>query len=116
MMNRGWPSKGSITYKAVTASYRPGLPPVLRDLSFHVEVSPAVHITVLSPEEPPLSSGAYCISTIAMLTSLLSNPLQPRMCTMITLRPGWSTKIHFDWADRIDCASLNFDYAKVVVT
>lgn len=33
----GWPSTGAITYSNVTASYRPGLPPVLVDLSFHIE-------------------------------------------------------------------------------
>ncbi|GIL76009.1 hypothetical protein Vretifemale_5748, partial [Volvox reticuliferus] len=30
----GWPKSGAITYQDVTAVYRPGLPPVLRDLSF----------------------------------------------------------------------------------
>lgn len=33
---KGWPSSGAITFEGVTASYRPGLPPVLRDLSFHI--------------------------------------------------------------------------------
>eukprot|EP00882_Tetradesmus_deserticola_P004548 GHRQ01004794.1.p1 GENE.GHRQ01004794.1~~GHRQ01004794.1.p1 ORF type:complete len:395 (+),score=149.54 GHRQ01004794.1:630-1814(+) len=33
----GWPSSGAITYKDVTASYRPGLPPVLQDVSFHLQ-------------------------------------------------------------------------------
>jgi ATP-binding cassette subfamily C (CFTR/MRP) protein 4 len=32
-----WPSSGAIIYKNVTASYRPGLPPVLQDLSFHLQ-------------------------------------------------------------------------------
>ncbi|KAF6260228.1 P-loop containing nucleoside triphosphate hydrolase protein [Scenedesmus sp. NREL 46B-D3] len=32
----GWPSSGAITYKNVTASYRPGLPPVLQGISFHL--------------------------------------------------------------------------------
>ena len=35
----GWPSRGSITYENVTASYRPGLPPVLSNLSFTIQVS-----------------------------------------------------------------------------
>ncbi|GLC33196.1 hypothetical protein PLESTB_000360400 [Pleodorina starrii] len=30
----GWPRSGALTYEGVTAVYRPGLPPVLRDLSF----------------------------------------------------------------------------------
>ncbi len=30
----GWPRSGALSYEAVTAVYRPGLPPVLRDLSF----------------------------------------------------------------------------------
>ncbi len=30
----GWPSSGALTYAKVWASYRPGLPPVLKDLSF----------------------------------------------------------------------------------
>ncbi|GBF93736.1 hypothetical protein Rsub_06068 [Raphidocelis subcapitata] len=30
----GWPSSGALTYTSVWASYRPGLPPVLRDLTF----------------------------------------------------------------------------------
>ena len=33
----GWPSAGRIQYQGVTAIYRPGLPPVLRDLSFAIE-------------------------------------------------------------------------------
>ena len=35
----GWPATGAITYENVTASYRPGLPPVLSDLSFTIQVS-----------------------------------------------------------------------------
>lgn len=35
----GWPATGTITYENVTASYRPGLPPVLSDLSFTIQVS-----------------------------------------------------------------------------
>ena len=34
----GWPSAGSLEYCGVTACYRPGLPPVLNDLSFTLEV------------------------------------------------------------------------------
>lgn len=34
----GWPSAGRIEYRGVSAIYRPGLPPVLRDLSFTLEV------------------------------------------------------------------------------
>lgn len=30
----GWPSLGALQYEEVTAVYRPGLPPVLRDISF----------------------------------------------------------------------------------
>ncbi|KAL4424666.1 hypothetical protein ABPG77_004473 [Micractinium sp. CCAP 211/92] len=33
----GWPSAGRIEYRGVSAIYRPGLPPVLRDLSFTLE-------------------------------------------------------------------------------
>jgi ABC-type multidrug transport system fused ATPase/permease subunit len=32
----GWPASGEVEYRSVTASYRPGLPPVLRALSFTV--------------------------------------------------------------------------------
>ncbi len=35
----GWPASGTITYENVTASYRPGLPPVLSNLSFTIQVS-----------------------------------------------------------------------------
>ena len=35
---QGWPSAGSITYDNVTAAYRPGLPPVLSNLSFTIQV------------------------------------------------------------------------------
>lgn len=35
----GWPASGTITYENVTAAYRPGLPPVLSNLSFTIEVS-----------------------------------------------------------------------------
>jgi hypothetical protein len=34
----GWPRTGTIRYEGVTASYRPGLPPVLRDLTFNLQV------------------------------------------------------------------------------
>ena len=37
-MCRGWPTAGAIVYDRVSASYRPGLPPVLRDLCFSIEV------------------------------------------------------------------------------
>ncbi|KAL4420399.1 hypothetical protein ABPG75_010055 [Micractinium tetrahymenae] len=33
----GWPSAGRIEYRQVSAIYRPGLPPVLRDLTFTLE-------------------------------------------------------------------------------
>lgn len=32
----GWPSVGALAFEHVTLCYRPGLPPALRDLSFHV--------------------------------------------------------------------------------
>ena len=35
---KGWPSAGGIEYRGVTAVYRPGLPPVLRGLTFTLEV------------------------------------------------------------------------------
>lgn len=34
----GWPARGTITYQNVTASYRPGLSPVLSNLSFTIQV------------------------------------------------------------------------------
>jgi hypothetical protein len=33
----GWPKSGALSYHNVTASYRPGLPPVLRDLTFNLQ-------------------------------------------------------------------------------
>lgn len=33
----GWPAEGQIEYEGVTAIYRPGLPPVLRNLTFTVQ-------------------------------------------------------------------------------
>lgn len=33
----GWPSAGRIEYQGVSAIYRPGLPPVLRGLTFTIE-------------------------------------------------------------------------------
>lgn len=30
----GWPASGALAYSGVWASYRPGLPPVLKDLTF----------------------------------------------------------------------------------
>lgn len=33
----GWPTSGALSYHNVTASYRPGLPPVLRDLTFSLQ-------------------------------------------------------------------------------
>ena len=35
----GWPATGTITYEHVTAAYRPGLAPVLSDVSFTIQVS-----------------------------------------------------------------------------
>ena len=35
----GWPRRGSLKFDHVTAMYRPGLPPVLRDISFELGVS-----------------------------------------------------------------------------
>lgn len=32
----GWPKTGVLSYKDVTASYRPGLDPVLKKLSFEI--------------------------------------------------------------------------------
>lgn len=40
----GWPATGAITYENVTASYRPGLPPVLSDLSFTIQGGMSVGI------------------------------------------------------------------------
>ena len=40
----GWPSAGSITYDNVTAAYRPGLPPVLSNLSFTIQVIPVCSV------------------------------------------------------------------------
>lgn len=34
----GWPGAGDLAYEGVTAVYRPGLPPVLRGLTFHLPV------------------------------------------------------------------------------
>ena len=35
---KGWPASGTLQYDRVTAVYRPGLPPVLRDVSFELQV------------------------------------------------------------------------------
>lgn len=35
---KGWPASGTLRYDRVTAVYRPGLPPVLRDVSFELQV------------------------------------------------------------------------------
>ena len=32
----GWPRSGELGFECVTATYRPGLPPVLRDVTFHL--------------------------------------------------------------------------------
>ncbi|DBA75192.1 TPA: hypothetical protein ACH3X1_010497 [Trebouxia sp. C0004] len=40
----GWPASGTITYENVTASYRPGLPPVLSNLSFTIQGGMSVGI------------------------------------------------------------------------
>jgi hypothetical protein len=34
----GWPRSGTLRYDRVSAVYRPGLPPVLRSLSFSLQV------------------------------------------------------------------------------
>ena len=43
----GWPFVGSITYDNVTAAYRPGLPPVLSNLSFTIQVQTACKIAAV---------------------------------------------------------------------
>lgn len=35
---KGWPASGTLQYDRVTAVYRPGLPPVLQDVSFELQV------------------------------------------------------------------------------
>lgn len=47
-MSAGWPSAGRIEYREVSAIYREGLPPVLRHLTFTVEVRciPVAHSCV----------------------------------------------------------------------
>ena len=54
-----WPAGGRIEYEKVTAVYRPGLPPVLRGLSFTIPVS-ARGETV--PALPPCT--ALCLSLV----------------------------------------------------
>ena len=39
-----WPYLGAVEFRDVTMSYRPGLPPVLKDLSFYVEPGSRVGI------------------------------------------------------------------------
>ena len=34
----GWPSSGALVFEGVSAVYRPGLPPVLQDISFELKV------------------------------------------------------------------------------
>ena len=34
----GWPHSGALRFDRVTATYRPGLPPVLKDISFELQV------------------------------------------------------------------------------
>jgi hypothetical protein len=43
----GWPGAGRIDYRSVSAIYRPGLPPVLRDLTFTLEVRCLSFVLVL---------------------------------------------------------------------
>ena len=54
----GWPASGSITYENVTASYRPGLPPVLSNLSFTIQVSQSM-------------PDSACVMTSSMINSVL---------------------------------------------
>ena len=41
LLTAGWPGSGLLTYSGVSAIYRPGLPPVLQDLSFELQARPS---------------------------------------------------------------------------
>jgi hypothetical protein len=62
----GWPRTGALRYEGVTASYRPGLPPVLRDLTFSLQVGQ----WAWEPYHPRRCSA---VAMQAMPTSLLNN-------------------------------------------
>ena len=65
--SKGWPSAGRIEYKAVTAIYRTGLPPVLRDLTFSLEVGTAAArwycSLVLQTRQPCWTAAVQCSAT-----------------------------------------------------
>ncbi len=46
----GWPSGGAIDFHAVSARYRPGLPPVLKDMTFAIQVMHLRIIDLLSDD------------------------------------------------------------------
>lgn len=63
---KGWPSSGALSYFNVTACYRPGLPPVLKDLTFSLK--PGTSCGVVGRTGTwPLSIGhvASCFRAVA---------------------------------------------------
>lgn len=45
----GWPRSGELEFDHVTAVYRPGLPPVLKDISFKLGVREVEQLWSLGP-------------------------------------------------------------------
>ena len=55
-----WPEAGEIDFKDVEMSYRPGLPPVLKGVSFHV--NPGEKVRAPSPPARAQGSGSAVIA------------------------------------------------------
>jgi ATP-binding cassette subfamily C (CFTR/MRP) protein 4 len=45
----GWPASGQVEYRGVWARYRPGLPPVLRALSFTIPAGTSCGVVRVQP-------------------------------------------------------------------
>ena len=82
----GWPNAGKVEYRGVTAIYRPGLPPVLRDLTFTLEVQ----LFVL-PAWCQVSA-ARCVAPACCFAACLRLRLLWRHGPTAALCPGPSTR------------------------
>jgi ABC-type multidrug transport system fused ATPase/permease subunit len=67
-----WPSKGALSFNNVRMAYRPGLPPVLHDISMHVKAGEKIGVVgryVAAKRQEPFIQ--QCIRTGAGKSSLL---------------------------------------------
>ncbi len=82
----GWPASGTITYENVTASYRPGLPPVLSNLSFTIQVSQSMPelATVMTDHQWNSADSCQVWSWCIAQFSIAISEAQAKHCKLLT--------------------------------